>query len=140
MNPLTQIKNAQKASKLEIAHGFSEEASWHARFKHSAYVFAGGLAFGLTEGDLLAIFAQYGEIVDVNLVKDKETGDCLKRTATNHLAACVDIPGAACRHCSPACCGGRGHVLRCSLHIFHLTQTICHVVCRQVPGIRLRGV
>lgn len=69
MNPLTQIKNTQKATKLEIASGFSESASWHAKFKHSAYVFVGGLAYTLTEGDLLAVFSQYGEIVDVNLVR-----------------------------------------------------------------------
>lgn len=31
MNPLTQIKNTQKASKFEIAQGFSDKASWHAR-------------------------------------------------------------------------------------------------------------
>ena len=69
MNPLTQIKNTQKASKFEIASGLSEAASWHAKFKHSAYIFAGGLPYDLTEGDLLAVFAQYGEIVDVNLVR-----------------------------------------------------------------------
>jgi RNA-binding motif X-linked protein 2 len=74
MNPLTQIKNTQKATALEIRSGFNESASWHARFKHSAYVFAGGLDFDLTEGDLLAVFAQYGEIVDVHLVRDKTTG------------------------------------------------------------------
>ncbi|KAK9830093.1 hypothetical protein WJX72_009752 [[Myrmecia] bisecta] len=74
MNPLTQIKNTQKASKAEIAAGFSESASWHARFKHSAYIFAGGLPYDLTEGDLLAVFAQYGELVHVDLVKDKDTG------------------------------------------------------------------
>ena len=74
MNPLTQIKNTQKATQREIAAGFSESASWHARFKHSAYIFTGGLDYELTEGDLLAVFAQYGEILDVNLVRDKESG------------------------------------------------------------------
>lgn len=44
------------------------------RYKHSAYIFAGGLPYDLTEGDVLAIFSQYGELVDVNLVKDKDTG------------------------------------------------------------------
>ena len=78
MNPLTQIKNTQKASQREIAQGVGDSASWHAKFKHSAYVFAGGLSYDLTEGDLLAVFAQYGEIVDVNLVRDKDTGqDCM---------------------------------------------------------------
>ena len=75
MNPLTQIKNTQKASQQEIARGVGDSASWHARFKHSAYIFTGGLSYDLTEGDLLAVFSQYGEIVDVNLVRDKDTGD-----------------------------------------------------------------
>lgn len=62
MNPLTQIKNTQKASRKEWEQGLTESASWHARFQHSAYVFAGGLSYDLTDGDLLAVFAQYGEV------------------------------------------------------------------------------
>lgn len=34
----------------------------------------GGLPYQLTEGDVLAIFSQYGEIEDINLVRDPETG------------------------------------------------------------------
>jgi RNA-binding motif X-linked protein 2 len=64
----------RKATKREIELGLSESASWHAEFKHSAYVFIGGLDFALTEGDVLAVFSQYGEIVDLNLVRDKTTG------------------------------------------------------------------
>jgi RNA-binding motif X-linked protein 2 len=74
MNPLTQIKNTQKVTRQEIELGLFEKASWHDRYKHSAYVFAGGLDYGLTEGDLLAVFAQYGELVDVHLARDKATG------------------------------------------------------------------
>ena len=74
MNPLTQIKNTQKISKQEILQGVPESASWHARYKHSAYVYAGGLPFDLTEGDVLTVFAQYGELVDVHNVKDRDTG------------------------------------------------------------------
>ncbi|CAA7406417.1 unnamed protein product [Spirodela intermedia] len=74
MNPLTQVKQIQKITSLEASLGLSEEASWHAKYKGSAYVFVGGIPFDLTEGDLLAVFAQYGEVVDVNLVRDKGTG------------------------------------------------------------------
>ncbi|GLC47325.1 hypothetical protein PLESTB_001219800 [Pleodorina starrii] len=74
MNPLTQIKNTQKATKREIEAGINDSASWHAQFKHSAYIFAGGLDYDLTEGDLLAVFSQYGEIVDLNLIRHKDTG------------------------------------------------------------------
>ncbi|KAK2078522.1 hypothetical protein QBZ16_003362 [Prototheca wickerhamii] len=74
MNPLTQIRNTQKISKREIELGLSDKSSWHDRFKHSAYIFVGGLPFNLTEGDLLAIFAQYGELVDLNVSRDRKTG------------------------------------------------------------------
>ncbi|GIL56167.1 hypothetical protein Vafri_11581 [Volvox africanus] len=74
MNPLTQIKNTQKATKREIDAGIQDSASWHAQFKHSAYIFTGGLDYELTEGDLLAVFSQYGEIVDLHLIRHKDTG------------------------------------------------------------------
>ncbi|KAH9545058.1 hypothetical protein CY35_12G029200 [Sphagnum magellanicum] len=74
MNPLTQVKNTQKITAREQASGISDQGSWHAKYKDSAYIYVGGLPFDLTEGDLLAVFAQYGEVVDVNLVRDKATG------------------------------------------------------------------
>ncbi|GAB2217155.1 hypothetical protein Droror1_Dr00000319 [Drosera rotundifolia] len=74
MNPLTLGKRIQKINSKEADLGISDEASWHAKYKGSAYVFVGGVPYDLTEGDLLAVFAQYGEIVDVNLVRDKGTG------------------------------------------------------------------
>ena len=58
MNPLTQVKNLQKITARETAAGVSDEASWHAKYKDSAYVFVGGLPYELTEGDLLAVFSQ----------------------------------------------------------------------------------
>ncbi|KAL6584819.1 hypothetical protein OROMI_004108 [Orobanche minor] len=74
MNPLTLVKRIQDINKREANLGLSEEASWHVKYKDSAYVFVGGIPFDLTEGDLLAVFSQYGEVVDVNLVRDKATG------------------------------------------------------------------
>ncbi|KAI7980721.1 Zinc finger CCCH domain-containing protein 42 [Camellia lanceoleosa] len=62
--------NSKEAAALGC---ISEQASWHANYKHSAYVFLGGIPFDLTQAYLLAVFAQYGEIVDVNLVRDEGT-------------------------------------------------------------------
>jgi RNA-binding motif X-linked protein 2 len=50
------------------------EASWHADYRDTAYIYIGGLPFDLSEGDIVAIFSQYGEPVHVNLIRDKETG------------------------------------------------------------------
>jgi len=51
-----------------------EKTSWHDEYRESAWVFVGGLPYDLTEGDVLAIFSQYGEIVNINFVRDKATG------------------------------------------------------------------
>jgi RNA-binding motif X-linked protein 2 len=50
------------------------EASWHADYRDTAYIYIGGLPFDLSEGDIVTIFSQYGEPVHINLVRDKETG------------------------------------------------------------------
>ncbi|EMR08374.1 hypothetical protein PNEG_03214 [Pneumocystis murina B123] len=54
--------------------GASESESWHAQYKDSAYIYIGGLPYELTEGDIICIFSQYGEPLDINLVRDKKTG------------------------------------------------------------------
>ncbi|KAJ7194590.1 hypothetical protein GGX14DRAFT_678778 [Mycena pura] len=67
---LTEIN---KINQAELDFGLSG-ASWHDEYKDSAYIFVGGLHFELTEGDVTTIFSQYGEIMDVNMPRDKETG------------------------------------------------------------------
>lgn len=38
------------------------------------WVYAGGLPYELTEGDVICVFSQYGEIGEFTLARDKETG------------------------------------------------------------------
>lgn len=52
----------------------SSEASWHADYRDTAYIYIGGLPFDLTEGDVVTIFSQFGEPVYVNLIRDKDSG------------------------------------------------------------------
>lgn len=37
-------------------------------------IYAGNLDFSLTEDELQEVFAEYGEVVSVKIVKDRETG------------------------------------------------------------------
>ncbi|CAL1265954.1 unnamed protein product [Larinioides sclopetarius] len=74
MNPLTNVKNIIKLNEIELSKGTTNKKSWHDLYKDSAWVFIGGLAYGLTEGDILCVFSQYGEIVNLNHVRDKKTG------------------------------------------------------------------
>ncbi|XP_041774235.1 RNA-binding motif protein, X-linked 2 [Anopheles merus] len=72
MNPMTNMKNVTKLSEQDLKLG--GKSSWHDQYKSSAWIFVGGLPYDLTEGDVLCVFSQYGEIVNVNLVRDKATG------------------------------------------------------------------
>ncbi|EFR01441.1 U2 snRNP component IST3 [Nannizzia gypsea CBS 118893] len=71
MNAIRQI---EALNKKELENAVSPEASWHADYRDTAYVYIGGLPFDISEGDILTIFSQYGNPVHLNLVRDKETG------------------------------------------------------------------
>lgn len=66
------MKNVIKLSENELMRG--DKSSWHDQYKHSAWIFVGGLPYDLTEGDIISVFSQYGEIVNINLVRDRVTG------------------------------------------------------------------
>jgi len=58
---------------LDIGLHGGMSASWHAQYK-SAYVYVGGLDSSLTEGDVICVFSQFGEVVDCHLRRDTKTG------------------------------------------------------------------
>lgn len=86
------IKEIEKINEAELQHGLSLEASWHWQYRKSAWIFAGGLAYELCEGDVLCVFSQcvarghggdpllavppcrWGEIEDIHLARDEVTG------------------------------------------------------------------
>ncbi|MCJ1298461.1 hypothetical protein MMC08_001251 [Hypocenomyce scalaris] len=71
---MNTIREIQSLNKRELENGVSTEASWHADYRDTAYIYIGGLPFDLSEGDVITIFSQFGEPVYVNLIRDKETG------------------------------------------------------------------
>ncbi|KAL9189519.1 hypothetical protein ACHAXT_009194 [Thalassiosira profunda] len=72
MNVIAEI---QRINDLELEKGLTHTSgSWHAKYKDSAWVYCGNLPLNLTEGDVLCILSQYGEIEDINLVRDGDSG------------------------------------------------------------------
>ncbi|XP_067279311.1 RNA-binding motif protein, X-linked 2 [Pseudorasbora parva] len=74
MNPLTKVKLINELNEKEAELGVKDSVSWHTVYKDSAWVFIGGFPYELTEGDIICVFSQYGEIANINLVRDKKTG------------------------------------------------------------------
>ena len=71
---MNSIRAIQSLNKRELENNVSTEASWHADYRDTAYVYIGGLPFDLSEGDILTIFSQYGEPTYLNLIRDRESG------------------------------------------------------------------
>ena len=82
---MNRVKEVERINRADLSLQLSADTvgnagawdvnkSWHAQYKDSAYVYVGGLPYDLSEGDVIVIFSQFGEIVDVNMPRDKDTG------------------------------------------------------------------
>lgn len=69
MNTVTTIL---KMNERQLKSG--SDASWHDRYKSSSWVFVGGLSPDLCEGDVICVFSEWGEVEDIHLIRDKDTG------------------------------------------------------------------
>lgn len=66
-------KNIEKFRENQLKMGISSQASWHKDYD-SAYIFVGNLNYGMNEGDIAIVFSEFGEVVDLRLMRDKQTG------------------------------------------------------------------
>ena len=66
-----------------LSQGISSEASWHAKFANSSYIYAGGFAYELTEGDIIAVFSQFGEVASRFHSSSHSTSHLLCRSAAD---------------------------------------------------------
>jgi RNA-binding motif X-linked protein 2 len=68
-------KEISKLRDLDLQRGiFEVSQSFHSEFRDSAWIIVRNLAFQLSEGDIMTVFEQYGTIVAMELIRDKETG------------------------------------------------------------------
>ena len=67
------IQEISRINKTELSKGYiNTPASWHAKYAQSSWIYTGNIPHRLTEGDILAVFSQWGEIEDINLVRDDD--------------------------------------------------------------------
>ncbi|PRP81641.1 hypothetical protein PROFUN_01148 [Planoprotostelium fungivorum] len=70
---MNKVRAIEKLNEKEMSLGLAGgEGSWHDRYKDSAYIYVGGLDFNFTEGDIICVFSQYGDIIDINMPKSDE--------------------------------------------------------------------
>eukprot|EP00520_Triparma_pacifica_P003187 CAMPEP_0118636260 /NCGR_PEP_ID=MMETSP0785-20121206/2524_1 /TAXON_ID=91992 /ORGANISM="Bolidomonas pacifica, Strain CCMP 1866" /LENGTH=97 /DNA_ID=CAMNT_0006527367 /DNA_START=169 /DNA_END=459 /DNA_ORIENTATION=- len=72
MNTVAEIKRINQKELESNITGTS--ASWHEEYASSSWCYVGGLDGRLTEGDLICLMSEWGEIEDVNLCRDDDTG------------------------------------------------------------------
>lgn len=66
------MRNVLKLSERELQTPSAK--SWHDMYRDSAWIFIAGFPYTLSEGDIVCVFSQYGEVVNINLVRDSKTG------------------------------------------------------------------
>jgi len=72
---MNTIREIQKINDEELARGIAgTSASWHSKYAQSAWVYIGNLDHDLSEGDVLCVLSQFGEMEDIHLVRDETTG------------------------------------------------------------------
>ena len=72
---MNKIQQISRLTLQELEKQVPVSASWHATYRNSAYIYIGGLNYGMNEGDIVTVFSQFGEVVDIRLLRDLETGD-----------------------------------------------------------------
>jgi RNA-binding motif protein, X-linked 2 len=79
---MNSVREILSINEQELQRGIAgTPASWHAQYARAAWIYVGNLEYqsttttaALTEGDLICVLSQYGEIEDLHLVRDEETG------------------------------------------------------------------
>ena len=72
---MNTIREIEKINQQELDRGIAgTSASWHSQFANCAWCYVGNIDHQLTEGDVLCVMSQYGEVEDIHLVRDEETG------------------------------------------------------------------
>eukprot|EP00526_Cylindrotheca_closterium_P015751 CAMPEP_0113625608 /NCGR_PEP_ID=MMETSP0017_2-20120614/13230_1 /TAXON_ID=2856 /ORGANISM="Cylindrotheca closterium" /LENGTH=272 /DNA_ID=CAMNT_0000535733 /DNA_START=48 /DNA_END=866 /DNA_ORIENTATION=- /assembly_acc=CAM_ASM_000147 len=72
---MNTIREVEKINQQELERGIAgTPASWHSQYRNSPWVYVGNLDHQLTEGDVLCVMSQFGEIEDINLARDEDTG------------------------------------------------------------------
>ncbi|WFD32692.1 hypothetical protein MSPP1_003742 [Malassezia sp. CBS 17886] len=69
---MNSVREIQRINEKELELGILGSGSWHDQYKDSAYIYVGGLPFDVTEGDVITIFSQYGEIVNIHLPRARD--------------------------------------------------------------------
>lgn len=71
---MNSIHKILAINEKELLANVSDNASWHADYRDTPYIYIGNLHEDLKEKDIVIIFSQYGNPTHVNLIKNKETG------------------------------------------------------------------
>lgn len=67
------MRNINLLNEKELSLGLIGKGSWHEEFKNSPYIYIGNLPLDIEESYLRSIFAQWGTINDLDMIKDRES-------------------------------------------------------------------
>jgi RNA-binding motif protein, X-linked 2 len=72
---MNTIRDIIQINEEELKRGIAgTNASWHTKYQNSSWIYVGNLDTSITEGDIICVLSQYGEMDDIHLMRDTNTG------------------------------------------------------------------
>ena len=69
---MAQIEAVKRLCERELKDGVEPQNSWHFQYRRCAYIYIGNFERELSEGDIITAFSQFGEVVDINLIREED--------------------------------------------------------------------
>lgn len=71
-----RAQELRKLQEMELERGiFDVNHSFHNQFRDCPWIIVRNLHLSLSEGDIATVFEQYGTLVNMELLRDKDTGE-----------------------------------------------------------------
>ena len=70
-----KIQQINENNQRDLQYQRTYEESWHWKYRNNNEIYISGIAKELNEGDIIVVFSQYGEVIDIEMPRNNdETG------------------------------------------------------------------
>ena len=76
-----KIQQINENNQRDLQYQRTYEESWHWKYRNNNEIYISGIAKELNEGDIIVVFSQYGEVIDIEMPWNESN--------TEHLGYCL---------------------------------------------------
>ena len=62
-----RIRQIENQNEQDLKYNRTYEESWHWKYRENNEIYISGISKELNEGDIIVVFSQYGEVIDIEM-------------------------------------------------------------------------